>query len=84
MGNFCSFLYYGLGLDCSIHHKTIRCFDLKNIIFSFKSRIIYELSRNIQNLTYLRYPTAIGLGDITSLPNLETLIIAEQYQEKEQ
>ena len=46
MGIFCGFLNYGLGLDCSIHRKTIRCFDLKNIIFSFNSRIIYEFSRN--------------------------------------
>ena len=63
MGIFCGFLYYGLSLDCSIHRKTIRRFDLKNIIFSFKSRIIYEFSRNN------RWNRSFGLYRVDSKTN---------------
>ena len=63
MGNFCGFLYYGLGLDSGIHRKTIRRFDVKNIMFSFKSRIIYEFSRNY------RWNRSFGLYRMDSKTN---------------
>ena len=65
MGNFCGFLYYGLGLDSGIHRKTIRRFDLKNIMFSFISQIIYEFSRNNRwNRTFGLY----SVGGKTNYP----------------
>ena len=65
VGIFCGILYYSLGLDCSIHHKTIRRFDLKNNMLSFKSQIIYEFSRNNRwNRTFGLY----SVGGKTNYP----------------